>query len=107
MVTSIHPNQMIRKTVSTPEQSASGLRLRVAELVELRLLETAGHAQCPVEGDDVRVRAHTARVEVDDAQALETARAGERNVRLSALKHSRQGDLHTVQRHALENKDVE
>lgn len=41
-------------------------------------------------------------VKVHHAQALQTPSPGESHVRLAALKHTRQRDFHTIQRHSLQ-----
>jgi len=57
-----------------------------------------------IEEDDVGVGADHPGVKVHDPQALQGLGPGQRHVRLAALKHAGQRDLHTVQSHALVQK---
>lgn len=57
--------------------------------------------QLLVEDENVRVGPDHAGVKVHDPKTLQAASPRQSDVRLAALKHTCQGDFHTVQRHPL------
>lgn len=67
------------------------------------LQEESVSFQLLVERQNVRVCLDHSRVEVHDTKPLQTAGSGQGYVRLTALKHTGQRDLHTVQSHALKH----
>lgn len=76
---------------------------RITERRGANLQEKSVPLQLFVEHQDVRVCLDHLRVEVHDTKPLQTACSGQRYVSLSALKHTGQRDLHTIQSHALKH----
>lgn len=59
-----------------------------------------------IEEQHVLVGLHHSWIKVHDTQAFQTPSTGQSDIRLSALKDTGQGNLHTIQSHAL-NTDKE